>query len=369
MRNCILIISFLFAGFSSTGQLVVNTQFPVSGLVQKGQLWNIVVTNVTQNNLNLYISMNVQEVQTGDQILNASSAPFLLPPGTMALNDAKLMPVQYHQTGAAWGAGNLEQTGLLPPGNFLVCYSFFSDEIPFKTECFPIVVQALSPPQLILPEDNASITDIDQVIFSWTAPTPSGLFYDLSYNLTVVEKSEIQSPSDAIQMNIPIIRQENITGLSFHYPLSAPELQPGTEYVWQVIAVNGAMPAGSSESRVFKVGDSTGYTSGAKNASYTWLAKGSESSYAICTGSLKFAYINETADTSWDISIFDISTPQREKVIFNIDSIPLKRGLNLVESDLKKNKQFVDNHIFLLELRNSRKEVWRMKFEYIGLKN
>ncbi len=68
---------------------------------------------------------------------------------------------------------------------------------------------------------------------------------------------------------------------------------------------------------------------------------------------------------AWNVMLYDISSAKILPLVFGLDSVKLVRGLNLVQMDLTDNSLFIDKHIYLLEVHNSRNETWRMKFEYL----
>ena len=366
MRKYFLIL-LLIPGIWAQAQLIVNPQLPPSGVIQKDQLWNLLVTNTNQNNINVSITMMITDNQTGEQLLGASSAPIVIPPGSRMLNATVLMPIQYNVLSSIY---NIDpgQNGFLPAGNFLVCYSFYSDSLSdalIAQECNTINIEPLSPPQLIFPEDQTAIDSTGLPQFTWLPPAPLNLFTNLQYDLYLVEINPGQVAADAIQSNIAILYQHDISGTSLMYPSSAPALQPGIQYAWKVVAKNNETPVSASEAWIFTMKGFAIDSIGVRDLPFARLKKNDESGYSICAGKLKFAYINETADTAWNVMLYDISSAKILPLVFGLDSVKLVKGLNLVQTDLTNNSSFIDKHIYLLEVHNSRNETWRMKFEYL----
>lgn len=365
MKKYLLIIA-MASSFESWGQLIIHPQLPPGGVVQKNQLWNLIVTNTGQSNVSASVTMTMAVSQTGEQILSASTASIILPTGTTMLNPSQLMPIQYH---SSTGFTSPDPSGFLPPGNFLICYSFNSASETKSEKCIVINIAPLSPPQLVLPEDWSIIDSTAIPLFTWLPPTPLNIFNDLKYDLNIVRVNEGQAPADAIQLNIPMLIQSDISGAAMVYPMSAPTLETGVQYAWRVTAKNNETPVSNSETWVFTLGGLSPKKLNSSELPFVRLKKNGESGYAICPGKLKFAYINETTDTIWNITVYDINHPVKNKLSFNLDSIPLKKGLNHVQYNLTGNPSFIDKHIYLLELRNSRNEIWRMKFEYVEPQN
>ena len=360
----------LLQSLAARGQLIVNPQLPPSGIVLKSQLWNMVITNNSQNEESVIVNVMISDSHTGEEILGASTAPVLLNPGSNMLNSNMLMPIQYNIRSSSYQI-DADQNGLLPPGSFLVCYNVYSTKqnILLGQGCNTIIVEPLSPPQLILPENQSSLDSSNLPQFSWLAPQPSNLFTNLHYDLYLVQIDSGQQATDAVQSNIPVFYQGDIYGTSLVYPASSPALQPGGQYAWKIVARDNQSAVSSSEVWAFAV--STPNNDKMKNSTlpFTRLQKEGESGYSVCSGTLKFAYINEAADTFWNIRVFDISSTNLQTVPFSFDSIPINRGLNLVQTELTTSPAFMDKHIYLLELHNSRNEIWRMKFEFLRPEN
>jgi len=346
-------------------QVILNLQLPQSGVVQKSQLWNIMVSNTNKTVVTGSFSF-LMSTQSGQQILSAKTSILSFPPGTTMVNASMLSPIQYTVLSGDWviDAG---QNGFLPPGIFQVCYVLESFTHQGAIEvCNVINISPLSPPQLITPENQTAIDTTGVPQFIWIPPAPLNLFSNLQYELYLVQVDSFQTPAEAIQMNIPILFQQDITGTNLLYPLSAPHLQQDVTYAWQVTAKNNQSPVSASETWVFTLQKPVTKKTDSSDLPFVRLKKNEESAYAIVAGKLKFSYTNETADSVWNIKIYDISSPQPAEILFAMDSIPLKTGVNLVQINLMRNSRFIDHHLYLMELRNTRNEVWRLKFEFLS---
>ena len=370
MKKMFIITLLLLSGFLTRAQLIINLQTPPAGVIQKSQLWNILVMNTRQGNFQATIRMTMTNNQTGEQILSATTGAVIFPPGNTMLNATQLVPIQYNILN---GNYNIDpgQNGFLPAGNFTVCYNFslISTDAIAAQQCVVMIVEPLSPPQLILPEDQTEIEINSLPQFSWLPPAPMSLFTNLQYDLSLVQLEPGQTAADALQTNIPILYTQNIIGNSLLYPSSAPTLLIGVQYAWKVIAKNNLSPVSASESWTFTLKQPGADNARLSDLPFTRLQKNGESGYSICYGKLKFAYINETTDTAWNIMVYDISSVNKVPVSLEWDSIPFKSGLNLVEMDLTGNPLLINKHIYLLELHNSRNEQWRMKFEFLKPSN
>ncbi len=364
--RCCFIILFLCTTLGLKAQVLINIQLPPSGVVQKPQLWNLMVTNTGKFNISAHINLMMTS-QSGQQILSAKSITYNFPPGNTLLNASSLAPIQYAILTTDWimDAG---QNGFLPPGIFQICYTLTPDDgshLASAVQCNTISIEPLSPPRLISPEDRAQIDSNSIPQFIWIPPAPLNLFSNLTYDLYLVQVDSFQTAAEAVQMNIPILYQQNISGNNLLYPLSAPALQQDVKYAWQVTAKNNQSPVAVTETWMFTLKKAPVKNTDSSDLPFVRLEKDDQSGYAIVAGKLKFAYTNEAADTVWNVSFFDINSRQPRTITSPMDSIPLRNGLNLVQIDLTHNNQFIDRHLYLMEIRNSRQEVWRLKFEFL----
>jgi hypothetical protein len=187
----------------------------------------------------------------------------------------------------------------------------------------------------------------------------------MSYDLTVVEVYELQTGADAIQQNIPLFHQSGITGLNYPYPAGAPALETGKQYAWRIAVKNNDAVVAVTETWLFRLPDKAAAQEPVRSMQpFAKLKKDGLSGYTIARDELKFEYVNETGDKTWRATVTDVTVAVVKEVALPLDSVPLKRGQNLVRVPLAKLEGFVDKHLYLLEIGNSRGEVWRLKFEY-----
>ncbi|MBK7883778.1 MAG: hypothetical protein IPJ81_08250 [Chitinophagaceae bacterium] len=68
-------------------QVILQPNIPVVGLIQKNQLWNILVVNSTNSQFDYCrLEMVLSDRATGQEVLTASTGQFTLPPGAKQLN-------------------------------------------------------------------------------------------------------------------------------------------------------------------------------------------------------------------------------------------------------------------------------------------
>ena len=118
--------------------------------------------------------------------------------------------------------------------------------------CIILDVQPLSPPQLAMPVDSATLQN-PWPQFSWLPPAPVTLFNDLNYDLLVTEVRPDQSAGAAIQENLPVYNVRRLTTMVNNYPSSNKTLDTGKVYAWRVIAKNGETFAAQSDVWTFRI--------------------------------------------------------------------------------------------------------------------
>ena len=348
-------------------QLLVNFQLPPAGLVAKPQLWTMALTNTTNASMSIHVEMTLTSTYSNQQVMTAVTNTITLAPGTMQLNSSLFTPIQYNVISSDYNI-DANPNSLLPVGDFDACFHFFLHTLDNVTEvteqCEEMYIESLAPPQLVYPYDQTSIDETNP-LFTWLPPVPMNLFPNLRYQLNLVAINPLQSAADAMQQNIPVYQQDNLSESELFYPVAAPALEYNKQYAWQIVAKNNDAVVGTTE--VWQISlkhfdKATGLKAG--DLPYVKLKKELENGYGIFFGALKFEYVNETSDSTWNIRVTDLSDLQKSQWVLNLDSIPLKRGSNLVYSDVGKLDFFKDKHFYLLEVLNSRNETWHLHFQY-----
>lgn len=227
-----------------TAQVSLTIQLPPAGMIQKDQLWNLVLMNNSNASLDITVLLNLRDAVTGQPVLSGGSRSITLAKGVKTLNVKDVQPVQYN-----FGTSGFN-SNYLPLGAYIACYTLTKanyDAIEtIAYECVNININPLSPPLLNTPADK-SILQTPYPQFSWTPPTPPQMFDNLNYEITVAEIQEGQSPADAVRYNTPTYVKTNSKQPFETYPSSYSKLDTGKTYAWQVIARNGFNYAATTE--------------------------------------------------------------------------------------------------------------------------
>ncbi len=350
------------------GQVVLNLQLPPLGLTIKPQLWNLSLVNTSSQDMEVRIEMVMTDVSNNQRVLTGTSKLFLLPRGARQLQARDVMPVTYN-AGTAGYPLDPSPDGFLPVGVFNICYSVIrvtgGDAVETLGEaCETLEIEPLSPPQLIIPLDRENV-DVTRPLFAWVPPSPVSSFYQLLYDWVLVEVQSTQSPADAIQLNIPVLTRQQLSFTNFQYPLSAPELDTSKLYAWRVTAKNNISTIANSEIWTFRVKKFEADTFSNIGAGYyARVSRSEDAAFALCTGVLRFEYINEYNSSSVQARLFDISSSSRRELSLDNKQPLVRPGQNFIELDLREQSGMVNGHLYLLELSNFRNEKWYVKFEY-----
>jgi len=365
MKQKLLLIIVLMMGWRLQAQVVITLQLPPLGLTIKPQLWNMSLINTTGAAMNAQLQMVMTDAGTGQTVLTATTPNFLLAAGAKVINVNTVSPVTY--TAGAGYIIDANPNGFLPVGVYNICYTItkWTNDAsqPIGDECVTAEVEPVSPPQLIQPGDSDQVI-LRRPFFTWLPPTPYNTFSNLLYDYTLVEVQPTQSAADAIQQNIPVLLQSNISFTSLQYPLSMPELDTGKLYAWRVTAKNNLSPIANSEVWSFRIQKLSSDTSkAASKGYYTELRREQDASYVITGNMLRFLYRQDFNSNTVQVNITDISNKAHRTVQLDSSALAVKYGANYLSLDLD-DKGLINKHMYLLELTNERNEHWFLKFEY-----
>lgn len=361
----VFVLVFNLVVMLSRAQLTVSVLVPPSGMMDKQQLWNMVLSNTDPQPLTIQLQLNFSERVSGQPVFTATTMPFIISPGTQQVSIANLGNIHYDILNGDYRM-DASPSGLLPVGSFNACYEFAITK-PNKVvqECQPVVIPPLSPLLLNLPANGAMVQE-PQPIFSWLPPSPVSSIANLRYEMLLVEILSSQSPADAIRDNIPVFNAKNVLASNLPYQQGAPALEPGKKYAWQVKAISNVSEINRSDTWSFTVAEkTTGPGRLRPDPVYIKLKKaGSQEGNAIFWGDIRVDYLNTTADTAWHISIEDLSIPQSSSFTIPTQSIKLTRGQNLLAYPATDDRRFIDKHQYLLKVTDSKNEIWQIRFEY-----
>lgn len=346
-----LLLFFFSLCLLAAGKAQVTLQPGIStvGLIQKNQLWNILVVNSSNTNFDCRLELVIRDRQTGQEVMTASSGQFLLLQGARQLNVNMLEPIQYNYL--VTGMDSRIQ-GLLPAGSYTVCYALTAltiKETRLAEECVQFDVEPLSPPMLIFPADS-SVLENAPVQFSWTPPLPAGMFGTLRYEMLVTEIREGQKAEEALQENVPFYNDGMLYSNVMNYPSSASGFEKEKWYAWQIVARDDRNYAGKSEVWVFKINKEVIPDKVVMGAPFMKMKPDVPELGIAPNGILKLSYFNRTADSSVTILLTDLSDNQKPR---KITGVRVVRGENQLQFNLKKLINVSEDNTYKAEIVNS----------------
>jgi hypothetical protein len=358
-KKTFFLLPLLLLTMLSRAQITMTLQVPPVGVLVKNQLWNMVLVNTGSQARTIQLSLTMLDQKTNQPVLTASALPFVLARGARQIQAKDLGPINYTYDGPT--VADRDPNGLLPVGNYQVCYTVQSDlKDGLLTEnCIQLAVDPLSPPLLNTPTDEAAITTAWPQ-FTWLPPTPIGLFGNLSYDLVLVEVLQGQGKADAIQENIPVYSGGLIRDLYLNYASSYAALDTGRLYAWRIVAMNNGLPAAMSDIWTFRVVKTPPPGLRAANEAYLSLKRGLDPSVAAGNATMQMTYDNIPADSIVAYTITSLN--DRGNPVVQQGQLSLRRGQNLLQLILSKTAGYDRKKVYLFRLVNGRNESWTLKF-------
>lgn len=367
MKKIFIPIFIIIIFQSAQSQIVLNLHIPLAGIQLKSQLWNFSVVKSGSSNISVRIEMVFTDATNGQRIFTARSRIINLYQQITQLQLQDVSPVDYTIINSGYNV-DINPSGYLPVGQFNVCVAVIKINMEdfdlVAEECETLDVEPASPPILLTPADEEVIDHV-RPFFSWTPPTPITGFNNLTYEWILKVINANQSPSDAIQQNIPVYSESFLADNNLLYPSSLPELDTSNTYVWQVAAKSSNNAIAKSEIWTFKV-KKYGPVTLIKSLSeyYSLLTRERKSSYSTFNDVVRYVYLNELNDSIAKINIYDLTNTTHDKISQIPSKIRIKFGENYLQMAIDDLPGIINRHIYLLELVNSKQESWYLKFEY-----
>lgn len=319
-----------------TAQVNINVQLPPGGMIQKESLWNLVLINSKEGVLNVSIKMTLQDVQSGQVIMSASSGNIILGKGIKVITNADVQPVIYNYNMVDL-AGSF-----LPMGAYIVCYQVYTIRgeflEPMSNECVRMNIDPLSPPLLSTPEDKSTVQS-PYPFFTWMPPAPADMFSDLNYDIIVTEVVDGQSATEAIDYNTPIYTRSNLRQTNENYAAGFTKLDTGKTYAWQVIAKNGFKYSAKTAVWTFSVNKENKPVASNTYENYLLVDNALKGLYVITTKKLHVKFVSFDKEHTVPIVILN----ENENKLLSIDK-RIVPGDNYFDIDL--NNQFHKDGIY-----------------------
>lgn len=346
-------------------QVYIQATLPTVGLVQKNQLWNLVLINGTTAPVEGKLELILRDRQSGIELMTATTSRFTLPKGSLSVNINNLNPIQYNYVVME---GNSTLNGLLPAGTYIACYSFTKTagekREQLGEECVSFDIEPLSPPMLIFPTDSSEL-DAIPAQFTWTPPTPAGMINRLRYEVLITEILPGQKADEAMQNNMSFYSSADMANNFLTYPASLPAFEKDKWYGWQVVARDDKNYAGKSEVWVFKVKTPGKADLIIKGTPFMKMKPDGTESGIAPNGVLKLSYDNRSADSIVTVTVTDLSAPGSGSKLpgFQVRVVP---GENQIQYSLKNIMRLSEESTYEAKIVNSAGEksivLFRIKY-------
>lgn len=208
-------------------------------------LWNLSITrtNTQDNYTQFYLGLRIYNT-TGQLEVKTNSSNFSLNQNVTVINIGNINTVQPF-TINYYNGTLLQQViasgGLFPAGTFLIQFTLFgrpTDGVFTELADFnyEVIVDALWPPILLLPEDRDTIT-VPNPILTWTPAFSTAFTGNITYSLTLVKIMPGQTKEQAIVSNPTYYKQNSLYSTFDVY--NGLGLETGFAYAWRVHAQVG----------------------------------------------------------------------------------------------------------------------------------
>ena len=358
MKIKILAAFILCMPFFAKAQITLTAQLPNNGILQKEQLWNLLIVNNSNDVAVLKLQLDVRDVLMGQPVISAHTGKIIMGKGMKLITLRDIQPVTYNYVATQF------------PGNYLPCGSYSinyrlvqetakGDE-PVADEMVSINITPLSPPLLTTPADKSNIDNLYPQ-FTWMPPTPMQMFTPLFYEILVVGIEEGQTATEAISLNKPVYSNNTIQNPSEKMPSSFEQLHPGKSYAWQVVARSGNDCAVPSEVWMFTIGkDSVAKI--IDGAPYIKISKSNTEVTVVHQGVIKMEYFNSGNDKKARFRIYNAADKEKSKrkdIEFDLE---LASGQNFLLYDIAKKGKLDENTVYEVSMVNEWGEEWLMRF-------
>ncbi|NCD41357.1 MAG: hypothetical protein EOL88_04625 [Bacteroidia bacterium] len=228
------------------GEIIIQVNLPPAGQLYPEELFqSVVLINQNETAAYLRIHATAEEAEEG-LIFEATSAVFEVPTGNYYVTEQDVMPGEIQYRNQQYES-YIIQTGSLPAGIYTLCLFAHDAEtdLLLGEECVEHRITNSSPPELILPPNQETVTET-YPIFVWNPPIPPPLMHLPEYQFTLTEIPPEMLPEEAIALHPAWIQLSSVESPFLEYPPEAREMITGKHYAWQVRSVMNGFPLGEN---------------------------------------------------------------------------------------------------------------------------
>ncbi|TKC55290.1 DUF928 domain-containing protein [Pedobacter hiemivivus] len=344
MLNKVLIF-IVFIAFSCSVSAQVSVHFipEVYGRSLDGLMNASIMNAAEKRNVRLLVTVTEEK---GGKILRIMTPPFTIVPGNNGIPPAAVRSANV-QMGNGDMAGFIQRNGYFPQGNYEYNYAVVSAVAIEEVIVEQIFEQEVLPPaplDLIEPFNEDKICN-RQPLLTWQPSMPN--IIGTMYELLMVEIKDRQSPVEALNYNLPIVKQKGIMTPMLLYPPSSKDLIEGKRYAWQVTAYKGQTIINRSEVWEFKLDCKEEEEPAEDDNGYRDIDDLFKGNFYIAHGVVKFALVNSYDEQPLKYTITCITDPKQKTR--SLPKVKLKKGKNKINIDLSNNFSFKDGYSYILK--------------------
>lgn len=362
LRFIAMICMFIFVNHIVKAQVTINIPAQTAiGYSLQDLSTTIYINSSGQKYNGCYAEVSADNLNSGQSFMFRTAA-FDLPVGSsipgyaVLVNSTLVKPSDdYYE---------LEQKNKFPAGKYNLCINLHDRRgVLLTKECILLNILDVGNVILISPTDEEVLNTFTPVL-SWMPVHHIG-DGKFTYNIHIAELIEGQSYADAISFNPPLVYERDVPAGSFSYPSGAPALEDDKKYVWQVEVAMPDQRIIYSEVWMFqykKKKQTTDTIIKKKSNIYPHVTRSMTSALYEFSDAINFKYDNYANDSLLTYTIKKAGHPDTTKSTPN-QQVRLKPLVNYVSVPLPKDmdKQGKDA-IYMLEIHNSRNEIWLLKF-------
>lgn len=245
-----------------------------------------------------------------------------------------------NRTGQLTGA-----TRAFPQGDYEYCYSLTisgSDNPPVE-QCFDYTLEPFAELNLIDPYDKDKICD-KRPLLTWQPLIPA--IPGALYQLVLSEIKSGQSPTEALNYNLPLVNQSGVVSPVLPYPSIAPELESKKRYAWQVTAYKDRTILNRSQVWEFTVDCRDSVKKQPDSSSFRSIQDLQRGNFYIADRQLKFALVNPYQAQDLQYEIYAVTGSGKK--VKHLPKVKLLNGANRIMIDLGDTGAFTDNRYYII---------------------
>lgn len=227
-----VILTFTVTSNSFAQSVTLKMKRPPLNQLKAADLWSATITNSGEA-FTAYLYGSMTNNENSELIATGQTVTFEVKRGTtnFKVSDLPSVPDINYLSKDPKYKQSFMNTGGAPPGDYKICVQMrFTDNTVAGEDCFDQKIAGGDAPQLISPRNDEELNN-DNPIFTWMHFKAGS---DQTYTLRIVELKGNESPENAMLKNKAFFEKEGITMQMLQYPSTAPKLEEGKKYAWQV---------------------------------------------------------------------------------------------------------------------------------------